>query len=87
MPGLVAVAERSSIRCRWISPPRRRITGFDIPELERHDRTKLDSDVCLIDRKDIYVRGCLEIPIVGHDDHFTWGVWVSVSKESFTTHS
>lgn len=56
---------------------------FEIPERERDDRTKLDSDLCMIDRRDFFVRGCLEIPIVGHDDHFTWGVWVSVSKESF----
>ena len=56
---------------------------FQIPERERPARTKLDGDVCMIDRQDIYVRGCLEIPIIGHDDHFTWGLWVSVSKESF----
>ena len=56
---------------------------FQIPERERPARTKLDGDVCMIDRQDIYVRGCLEIPIIGLDDHFTWGLWVSVSKESF----
>jgi len=52
---------------------------FQIPEPERQHRGKLD-DVC----RDIFVRGRLEIPIVGQDDRFIWGVWVSVSKESFS---
>lgn len=56
---------------------------FQIPEDERQSRAKLSSDVCIIDEKDLFVRGCLEIPIIGHDDCFSWGVWVSVSKESF----
>ena len=56
---------------------------FQIPESERQHRGKLDSDVCVIDGKDIFVRGCLEIPIVGQDDCFMWGVWVSVTKASF----
>lgn len=57
---------------------------FRLPEAERQERATLDSDVCMIDGADIFVRGCLEIPIIGHDDRFVWGVWVSVSKASFT---
>lgn len=56
---------------------------LDIPEAERDSRGKIDSDVCIIDRKDIFVRGCLEIPIVGCGDQFVWGVWTSVSETSF----
>jgi len=56
---------------------------FQIPESERALRGKLDSDVCLLDDRDIFVRGCLEIPIIGQDDCFIWGVWVSVSEASF----
>ena len=56
---------------------------FQIPEAERGARAKLDSDVCIIDGNDIFVRGCLEIPISGHEEFFIWGVWVSVSKTSF----
>jgi hypothetical protein len=29
------------------------------------------------------VRGCLEIPVHGEEDPFIWGVWVSLSRESF----
>ncbi len=56
---------------------------FGVPEAERAARTKLDSDLCMIDRQYWFVRGCLEIPILDLDDKFIWGVWVSVSKESF----
>jgi hypothetical protein len=55
---------------------------FDIPEAERDRRGKLDSDLCKIDEH-VFVRGCLEIPVLGHDDCFVWGVWVSVSETSF----
>jgi len=56
---------------------------FQIPASERQNRGKLDSDVCIIDDKDIFIRGCLEIPIINQDEKFMWGVWVSVSRESF----
>lgn len=56
---------------------------FAIPEAERDGRGRLDSDVCVIDGNDIFVRGCLEIPVIGRNDKFIWGVWVSVSKQSF----
>jgi hypothetical protein len=55
---------------------------FDTPESDQQVRRKLDSDLCAID-KDRFVRGCLEIPVIGRDDRFVWGVWVSVSEESF----
>jgi hypothetical protein len=56
---------------------------LQIPESERQRRGHIDSDVCIIDGNDIFVRGCLEIPVIGQHEKFVWGVWVSVSKESF----
>lgn len=55
---------------------------FQIPEAEREQRGKLGPDACVID-EDLFVRGCLEIPIVDRDDRFVFGTWVSVSRESF----
>lgn len=55
---------------------------FQIPEPERGQHGELGPDACVID-DDLFVRGCLEIPIIGRDDRFVWGVWVSVSRESF----
>jgi hypothetical protein len=55
-----------------------------IPEAER--RGKIDQDVCFHHRDDgmdIYLRGVIEIPIIGLNDHFRWGAWVAVTEEGF----
>ncbi len=56
---------------------------FEIPKAEREDRGRLTSDICVIDDKHRFVRGCLEVPIIDHNDIFVWGVWVSLSAKSF----
>ena len=56
---------------------------LDIPEEQRGRRGRIDSDVCVIDRKEFYIRSCLEIPVIGVEDKFAWGVWGSVSKRSY----
>lgn len=67
--------------------------GFDAPhhwmaltEEEQQRRGRIDSDICIIqteERRDIFVRGCVEIPIIGQEELFIWGVWTSVSEASF----
>jgi hypothetical protein len=55
-----------------------------IPEAER--KGKIDEDVCFLnhsDGMDIFLRGVIEIPIIGLDECFRWGAWVSLSEESF----
>jgi hypothetical protein len=37
----------------------------------------------VLDRRKLFVRGCIEIPIVDLKEVFRWGVWVSVSKPNF----
>ena len=59
---------------------------FRLPENEREQRTDfdhLDTDTCCIDRRDFFVRGVIEIPIIGMNEIFRWGVWSSLSKDSF----
>ncbi len=56
---------------------------LQIPEAERDDRCHLGSDDCVIDDQWFFVRGCIEIPVHGYADPFIWGVWVSLSEESF----
>ncbi len=58
---------------------------YSIPELERPDRCRLDADTCVVDEEFFFVRGCLEIPIIGETDPFIWGVWVSLSRKNFET--
>lgn len=54
-----------------------------VPEAERAARCSLGSDECVIDAKLFFVRGCLDVPVHGHDEPFSWGVWVSLSEKSF----
>jgi hypothetical protein len=57
-----------------------------LTEAERQQRGRIDADICMIEAEDgrqIFVRGCLEIPIIGQDEVFVWGVWTSVSQKSF----
>ena len=56
---------------------------FHIPEEERESRCELNNDVCVVDEEHFFIRGCLEIPVVDCDRPFTWGVWASLSKDSF----
>ena len=56
---------------------------FAIPTGERDDRTVLTSDQCIIDAEHFFIRGQLEIPILGHAQVFAWGVWVEVAETDF----
>jgi hypothetical protein len=56
---------------------------FQLTEEERTRRGKIDTDVCVMDDSNFFIRGCLEIPVIEVDKKFVWGVWVSVSKRSY----
>jgi len=54
-----------------------------VPAEERAARVELGPDHCVIDDQWFFVRGCLEIPVRGHDEPLSWGVWLSLSRSSF----
>lgn len=56
---------------------------YAVPDNELSARCKLTSDTCVIDGEHFFVRGCLDIPVHGERDPFTWGAWVSLSRASF----
>jgi hypothetical protein len=59
---------------------------WDLLSKEERSRSLLGGDQCEIDSREgqsFYVRACLEIPIQGTDRSFTWGVWCSLSKQSY----
>src|SRR5688500_4305799 len=56
---------------------------YAVPETERASGCALGTDDCVIDEKDFFVRGCIEIPVYGESDPLSWGVWVSLSESSF----
>lgn len=64
--------------------------GADAPWLyqqiapaERIARCQLDGDACVVDAEHCFVRATIDIPVHGTDESFSWGVWVSLSGESF----
>ena len=50
---------------------------------ERTARATIGSDQCIVDRKWYFLRGCLEIPIIGSDEVFLWGLWASIKEDVF----
>ncbi|MCY0925713.1 DUF2199 domain-containing protein [Streptomyces sp. H27-H1] len=44
----------------------------------------LSSDQCVIKGHHFFIRGMIEIPVIGSTDIFSWGVWVSLSRDDFT---
>lgn len=66
--------------------------GFRAPDpyLEQSEDVQsageLGSDLCWyedVDGMHYFIRVCLEVPIHGVSEPFLWGVWVSLSKETF----
>ena len=55
----------------------------NIPEAERKSRCDLTDDLCIIDENHFFIRGCLELPVIDSDEPLIWGVWCSLSEESF----
>jgi len=50
---------------------------------QRETRTLFSPDQCIIDEKEFYIRGCLEIPIQGSNEIFMWGLWASLFQEDY----
>jgi len=51
--------------------------------IEKACKSFLDSDYCAIDDENFFVRGVINLPIIGTAKNFCWGVWGSLSRESF----
>jgi hypothetical protein len=56
---------------------------LDIPKKERRRRCEHNDEICMIDGKEFFIRGCLEVPVHDHNEPFVWGVWVSLSEKNF----
>jgi hypothetical protein len=55
---------------------------YGIPPEERDARSVLTPDFCTIDSEHHFIRGCLELPIIGMDEKLVFGAWVSLSEAS-----
>jgi hypothetical protein len=56
---------------------------YGLSETEREQRSELSTDQCIIDHEHFFIRGRLEIPIIGSGQCFTWLVWTTLSEENF----
>ncbi|MFF4422665.1 DUF2199 domain-containing protein [Streptomyces sp. NPDC001549] len=54
------------------------------PAFAEADDCLLSSDQCVIKAQHYFVKGLIEIPVVGSDETFSWAVWVSLSRENFS---
>ncbi|MFC5750370.1 DUF2199 domain-containing protein [Actinomadura rugatobispora] len=51
-------------------------------EIAAHPDSELTSDQCVINGEHLFVKGLIEIPIIG-GDVFSWAAWVSLSPQNF----
>jgi len=56
---------------------------WDVPEDKRGTDVFLTSDSCVIAEQFFFVRGCIDVPIIGTKEILTWGVWASLKEENF----
>lgn len=56
---------------------------WDVPAEKRESDVFLTSDSCVIADRFFFIRACLEIPIKGYPESYSWGVWVSLSEPNF----
>lgn len=54
------------------------------PRFEGDPDCSLSSDQCMIKSQHFFIRGLIEIPVIGSQDVFSWGVWVSLSRDNFS---
>jgi hypothetical protein len=53
---------------------------------EERERSELGADQCVMESTEgthYFIRACLDIPIIGADQPYTWGVWCSLSETNF----
>ena len=63
--------------------------GYDAPQYWSHDlesdpNSFHNSDFCVIGKDHFFIRGLIEIPIIGRTEAFHFGVWVSLSESNFS---
>ncbi|QOY91403.1 DUF2199 domain-containing protein [Paludibaculum fermentans] len=55
----------------------------NMSESDRETRAVIGSDQCIIDGKWFFLRGCLEIPLIGSREVFLWGLWAILHETDF----
>lgn len=42
----------------------------------------MDDDLCIVDKSHFFIRGFIDLPILGSANKFSWLVWVSISEKT-----
>lgn len=63
---------------KWSAAPDDPISDRDFKR-----RVKLTADTCIVDEQLFWVRGVIELPIIGAEEPFMWGVWASIHPDAF----
>jgi hypothetical protein len=53
------------------------------PELAEDPNSELDAELCVVRDEHFFVHGRIQLPVHDHDQPFEWGVWTSLSEDSF----
>jgi hypothetical protein len=54
-----------------------------IPESERASRCRKSDDLCVVDDEHYFVRGILDLPIIGTSETYSVGAWSTLSATNF----
>ena len=57
------------------------LSFYAVPRDQRATRRVLSTDACVNDGESHFVRGCIEVPVEGETEPFSWGVWVGSYKQ------
>ena len=63
--------------------PSTRWTVSPSGEIEKLSKSFLDEDYCAVNDEFFFVRGVIDLPIIGTAETFSWGVWGSLSRQNF----
>lgn len=53
------------------------------PGFENDPDSMLSADQCVIKGQHFFIRGLIEIPVIDSQDVFSWGVWITLSRDNF----
>jgi hypothetical protein len=59
------------------------IYWYGLEEPERSRRFDLGTDTAVLDDGHFFIRGQIELPILGKKDPFAWSVWITMGRDSF----
>jgi len=54
-----------------------------VPESEFRARVELNADQCVVDKKTLFIRGHIQVPILAYPEPLAFSVWSSLSERSF----